>query len=185
MSCFPQPALDLSFSCYCTFFFFFLMIRRPPRSTLFPYTTLFRSPLLIVIGDGNQRQSLAEYSKKLGLSSDVRWLGPLYEESKLAPWFLSADYFVYPGAIGLSAIHSLAYGTPVVTHNSRRHHGPEFAALSDMSNAVLFQHSDPTDLTNKLRMIYDQPELRKRMSIAALDSVRHTFNLEDTLRRFS
>src|SRR3712207_9059162 len=27
-------------SCYC----FFLMIRRPPRSTLFPYTTLFRSP---------------------------------------------------------------------------------------------------------------------------------------------
>src|SRR5256885_11253811 len=28
--------------CYC---FFFLMIRRPPRSTLFPYTTLFRSLL--------------------------------------------------------------------------------------------------------------------------------------------
>src|SRR2546429_4368747 len=28
-------------------FFFFLMIRRPPRSTLFPYTTLFRS----VVGD--------------------------------------------------------------------------------------------------------------------------------------
>src|SRR6266581_8429129 len=26
------------------FCFFFLMIRRPPRSTLFPYTTLFRSP---------------------------------------------------------------------------------------------------------------------------------------------
>src|SRR3712207_9032465 len=28
--------------------FFFLMIRRPPRSTLFPYTTLFRS---VVVGD--------------------------------------------------------------------------------------------------------------------------------------
>src|SRR5690349_22206509 len=27
----------------CACFFFFLMIRRPPRSTLFPYTTLFRS----------------------------------------------------------------------------------------------------------------------------------------------
>src|SRR2546430_15726119 len=27
----------------CVFSFFFLMIRRPPRSTLFPYTTLFRS----------------------------------------------------------------------------------------------------------------------------------------------
>src|SRR2546430_17441339 len=29
-------------------FFFFLMIRRPPRSTLFPYTTLFRSPTAVV-----------------------------------------------------------------------------------------------------------------------------------------
>src|SRR3712207_7303217 len=28
---------------YVCMFFFFLMIRRPPRSTLFPYTTLFRS----------------------------------------------------------------------------------------------------------------------------------------------
>src|SRR3712207_5841325 len=30
-------------SFYMYIFFFFLMIRRPPRSTLFPYTTLFRS----------------------------------------------------------------------------------------------------------------------------------------------
>src|SRR5437764_2441284 len=29
--------------CASSLFFFFLMIRRPPRSTLFPYTTLFRS----------------------------------------------------------------------------------------------------------------------------------------------
>src|SRR3712207_8240161 len=29
------------------YFFFFLMIRRPPRSTLFPYTTLFRSTLAV------------------------------------------------------------------------------------------------------------------------------------------
>src|SRR5690242_21211479 len=31
------------------FFFFFLMIRRPPRSTLFPYTTLFRSGVDVAI----------------------------------------------------------------------------------------------------------------------------------------
>src|SRR5690554_8206716 len=37
---------SLCFHHYCVSFsylFFFLMIRRPPRSTLFPYTTLFRS----------------------------------------------------------------------------------------------------------------------------------------------
>src|ERR1051325_11969652 len=41
----PQAqALSLStVSTFLFFFFFFLMIRRPPRSTLFPYTTLFRS----------------------------------------------------------------------------------------------------------------------------------------------
>src|SRR5256885_12968592 len=35
--------LFYSFSYLFFLFFFFLMIRRPPRSTLFPYTTLFRS----------------------------------------------------------------------------------------------------------------------------------------------
>src|SRR5215813_14587444 len=38
--------MDLFVYVFCfvfSFFFFFLMIRRPPRSTLFPYTTLFRS----------------------------------------------------------------------------------------------------------------------------------------------
>src|SRR2546422_10016187 len=34
------------------FFFFFLMIRRPPRSTLFPYTTLFRSLVLVLATGG-------------------------------------------------------------------------------------------------------------------------------------
>src|SRR2546426_12596978 len=34
---------SLTQGCYCILLFFFLMIRRPPRSTLFPYTTLFRS----------------------------------------------------------------------------------------------------------------------------------------------
>src|SRR5438309_12115703 len=45
-----HPYLFSSFYFYYYFIylvslFFFLMIRRPPRSTLFPYTTLFRSPI--------------------------------------------------------------------------------------------------------------------------------------------
>src|SRR3712207_8275259 len=46
-------------------YFFFLMIRRPPRSTLFPYTTLFRSdqqvegdvPALCVGGRGEEQRA--------------------------------------------------------------------------------------------------------------------------------
>src|SRR3712207_7320544 len=40
--------------------FFFLMIRRPPRSTLFPYTTLFRSQLAARGALGTQARELVE-----------------------------------------------------------------------------------------------------------------------------
>src|SRR5258708_15448656 len=38
-------------------FIFFLMIRRPPRSTLFPYTTLFRSRPFVLISPGGVRKN--------------------------------------------------------------------------------------------------------------------------------
>src|SRR5258705_10249810 len=78
-------------SLYFTFFFF-LMIRRPPRSTLFPYTTLFRSvangalqvlvgrlELLLELGDtgsiarriGQDRKSTRLNSSHLGISYAV------------------------------------------------------------------------------------------------------------------
>src|SRR2546430_12732723 len=57
----------------CSFFFFFLMIRRPPRSTLFPYTTLFRSGELlqhVVIG-GRSGLRLLEDGELVLLEQDV------------------------------------------------------------------------------------------------------------------
>src|SRR2546428_6953295 len=47
----------------CSFFFFFLIVRPPPRSTLFPYPTLFRSPiglLLYVLADKEPRPGTHE-----------------------------------------------------------------------------------------------------------------------------
>src|SRR2546425_9274149 len=50
------------------FEFFFLMIRRPPRSTLFPYTTLFRScrerDTAMMTGTGYARSQRGEEEKK-------------------------------------------------------------------------------------------------------------------------
>src|SRR2546427_5162106 len=48
------------------FFFFFLMIRRPPRSTLFPYTTLFRSPEVQQTVDGALKK-IVESGRAAGL----------------------------------------------------------------------------------------------------------------------
>src|SRR2546422_10720731 len=46
-------------------FFFFLMIRRPPRSTLFPYTTLFRSvKQLEQSDDQNKRRETTQNKEK-------------------------------------------------------------------------------------------------------------------------
>src|SRR2546426_8779902 len=45
-------------------FFFFLMIRRPPRSTLFPYTTLFRSPFAALMA------WLVELQQQTGLRAE-------------------------------------------------------------------------------------------------------------------
>src|SRR3712207_6982623 len=42
-------------------FFFFLMIRRPPRSTLFPYTTLFRSDVVRMTIEVHTRYQAADY----------------------------------------------------------------------------------------------------------------------------
>src|SRR2546430_17432109 len=58
------------------YFFFFLMIRRPPRSTLFPYTTLFRS--VIVRGRG---QRLGEDNPTLHIINLVVDRGPQVHSS--------------------------------------------------------------------------------------------------------
>src|SRR5215813_14465790 len=46
-------------------FFFFLMIRRPPRSTLFPYTTLFRSRHAGRDGNAEVRRTVGEPTELL------------------------------------------------------------------------------------------------------------------------
>src|SRR2546427_5781965 len=50
---------------------FFLMIRRPPRSTLFPYTTLFRSP-----HRGTDHAAAPRHRNDLGLRPDCRRIQP-------------------------------------------------------------------------------------------------------------
>src|SRR2546423_14582460 len=53
-------------------FFFFLMIRRPPRSTLFPYTTLFRSEILSFRMQGVEFDNGDMYVDGHKAASDVR-----------------------------------------------------------------------------------------------------------------
>src|SRR3712207_8118200 len=54
--------------------FFFLMIRRPPRSTLFPYTTLFRSAFKAHLESGKNARSLAASDEDLEAVEDLQLL---------------------------------------------------------------------------------------------------------------
>src|SRR2546422_6741959 len=60
-------------------FFFFLMIRRPPRSTLFPYTTLFRSQALDLVHA--DRGARGERAQLVGEERGLRQVG-LVERSE-------------------------------------------------------------------------------------------------------
>src|SRR2546430_9944411 len=54
--------------------FFFLMIRRPPRSTLFPYTTLFRSEISAArVHHRDARQESAATTRLAGLRLALAW----------------------------------------------------------------------------------------------------------------
>src|SRR5215216_2493386 len=66
------------FAFWCIFLFFFLMIRRPPRSTLFPYTTLFRSIpstllalFLAEAWDSDTRERIDRKSTRLNSSHQI------------------------------------------------------------------------------------------------------------------
>src|SRR2546429_9994112 len=76
-------------------FFFFLMIRRPPRSTLFPYTTLFRSPYRIA-GIDVHKKILAVVVSNVEIESEYqferRMFGSNPEQLRsLAAWLVEQE----------------------------------------------------------------------------------------------
>src|SRR2546425_11711409 len=83
------------------YFFFFLMIRRPPRSTLFPYTTLFRSPRLLdpvarrierrVAMDGVEQEPLVRLGRLAAEDLAVTEVEPHGAESQVGPGRLRGD----------------------------------------------------------------------------------------------
>src|SRR5689334_24336439 len=136
--------MTLSFMPYMTtatyFILFFLMILRPPRSTLFPYTTLFRSGYdrrapfhchlawhlaLFELQRGRPERSLAIYEQDIAPSSNPRlamidcsallWRFGLYDLEKAPlPWGKLADLaarVTRPGFIFGDVHAALAYAS--------------------------------------------------------------------------
>src|SRR2546429_1604654 len=77
------------------FLFFFLMIRRPPRSTLFPYTTLFRSARPTI--EKNRTKKIAELMQARRFIVVPHWIEPawrqVYSKTCTQFWFTAGLYF--------------------------------------------------------------------------------------------
>ena len=77
--------------------------------------------------------------------------GPSYEEEKIGELVYNADLCVSPGNIGLTAMHSLTYGTPAITHGNFSNQGPEFEAIKSGVTGDFFIEDDARDLTQVIK----------------------------------
>lgn len=100
----------------------------------------------IIIGGGEKESDWKEMARRIGVDGIVKWVGELRGQENLAPWFLSADVFVYPGRIGLSIIHAFAFGLPVILNDNSDNHGPEYEAFHPGVNGWAFKENDAKDL---------------------------------------
>ncbi|HLP15683.1 MAG TPA: glycosyltransferase family 4 protein [Bacteroidota bacterium] len=112
---------------------------------------------LMLAGDGPERAVLEEQAREL----DVRLVmaGARYDEEFLGLMIAAASMMVIPGAAGLSVIHSLSYGTPVVVHDDDDAQGPEAEAVMEGVNGAHFSRGDAADLARAmLTVLSDLPK---------------------------
>ena len=109
-----------------------------------------KSVKLLLIGDGPEREKLVHLAKHFKLESDVVFFGSCYDEQKNISFLAMSDVVVSPGEVGLTAMHSLISGTPVITHNDFSFQMPEVEAIRNGVNGFFFEKDNETDLADKI-----------------------------------
>jgi glycosyltransferase involved in cell wall biosynthesis len=129
---------------------------------------------LVVVGAGPKREALEALA--IALKVDIRFLGAIYEEAQLAPLFLNARAVVSPGKVGLLAMHALAYGTPVITHDNLDRQMPEVEAIEPGLTGAFFRYGDVDDLARKMAIFLEHsPETRATCRAAAIARIEERY----------
>ena len=144
-----------------------------------------RNVCLAVIGDGPARVEAQKLAKTLGVSGRIKWVGATRDQGVMAPWFLSAKAFAYPGAIGLSIIHALSYGLPVVVNNSAKDNGPEYEIMEDGKTGYVFKRGDVSDLVDKIAKLCDDSARRVEMSEYSREKVLKHYTIGAMVENFA
>lgn len=119
---------------------------------------------VLMIGDGPVKADLEQQAKTLGL--DVDFVGALYDEQQIASHVFAADVTIQPGKVGLTAMHSMMYGTPIISNDDFIAQMPEVEAVVDGFTGLLFKSGDLDDLAARLdefnRVFTDREKTRQR-----------------------
>lgn len=99
---------------------------------------------LVLIGGGECESELKATAKLLNLDVDFR--GPIYDEDIIAHEIFNAVAVLSPGKVGLTAMHALAYGTPIITHGDFDEQMPEVEAITPGVTGDFFERGNPKDL---------------------------------------
>ena len=125
-----------------------------------------RRVTLVLVGDGPEEERFKEHARRGGLADVVHFIGACYDEEALGRLFCASDLCVVPGSIGLLAMHSLVYGTPVLCSEGNDEHGPEVEAVIEGETGGFFRLGDVDHLTDRLEeLLYENP-CKPRMSEA-------------------
>jgi glycosyltransferase involved in cell wall biosynthesis len=134
---------------------------------------------VVIIGAGEPEMSrLRQLAGDLTMQDRVIFTGAIYDEHRLAPWFLSATAFCYPSNAGLSLLHAMGYALPIVAGDHRSKHGPEIEAVVSDHNGLLFPDGDVDALRTILSALASQPDLRARLAEGSLHTVDHDFTMD-------
>jgi len=91
---------------------------------------------LIIVGQGVESDHLKELTA--GIEEFVHFFGPSYDEIKNGKLIANADLCVSPGNVGLTAILSLTFGTPVCTHDDLTLQMPEVEVIIPHETGFFF-----------------------------------------------
>jgi len=139
---------------------------------------------LDIIGDGSALSALRQQAQNLGIGQRVVWHGGLADETKIAAIANRCRLFVYPGGVGLSLIHAMAYGLPVIVHNDRWVHMPEIAAFRENVNGVSFEKESASSLAREIASLVNNEDRLDEMSQEVIVLTDATYNTNDMVERF-
>lgn len=109
-----------------------------------------------IIGEGSEKKHLEDLVEKLNLKDHLNFVGELYDEKEISQYILSADACVCPGPVGLTGMHSLSYGVPVISNDNFSTQMPEHEAIIPGVNGAFFKDGDVCDLANKIEECISQ-----------------------------